>query len=215
MSKSIANAPAKGQAGFQKTHGMHGTPEYQAWNGMKHRCHNPNYGSYERYGARGIYVCDRWRDSFENFFADMGPRPSPAHSVDRVDVNGPYAPDNCRWATLRVQANNKRRTIRIAGKTIAEIAGESGLDVRTIRARYYRGDEPSRIASPEHLRRQDLDTLNKGETNGQAVLTAAKVREIRRLISSGVMQKDIAARFGVSRGAISSIHRGKNWAHLP
>jgi hypothetical protein len=208
------NHPAKGQTGFQKTHGMRGTPEYNAWNGMKHRCHNPNYGSFKRYGARGVVVCERWRSSFVNFIVDMGFRPSPDHSIERNDVNGPYSPENCRWATLAEQANNKRRTIMIDGKTITQIAAETGLDKKTIRARHYRGDDAARVQSAAHLQRQDLDTLNKGETNGQAKLTATDVLEIRRLAADGMMQKEIAARFGVGPGAVSSIVRGKNWSWL-
>lgn len=77
---------------------------------MKARCLNPNASSYPNYGGRGITVCDRWRDSFEAFFADMGPRPSPEHSIERLDVNGGYNKQNCVWGTRLQQGNNRRPT---------------------------------------------------------------------------------------------------------
>jgi hypothetical protein len=95
-------------------------PEYRAWAGMRTRCSNPSNSRWADYGGRGIRVCDRWQTSFENFRADMGPRPSAEHSLDRIDVNGNYEPDNCRWATKRQQAQNVRTNVRlvIGGKEL-------------------------------------------------------------------------------------------------
>ena len=90
------------------THGKTDSPEYVSWVGMKTRCYNPNYREYHLYGGRGVQVCRRWRDSFENFLRDMGPKPTPQHSIDRKDNDKNYEPSNCHWATPLEQTHNRR-----------------------------------------------------------------------------------------------------------
>jgi hypothetical protein len=119
------------------------TPEFQSWTSMRKRCFDKNDAAYAHYGARGITVCDKWRDDFSAFFRDMGHRPD-GTSLDRFpDGAGDYEPGNCRWATRKEQANNtssnRRMTYRGEQLTIAEIADVSGVNPSTLRTRLNRG----------------------------------------------------------------------------
>lgn len=104
------------------THRTHGdarnhqvTPEYLCWQRMKARCTNPKTAGFKWYGGRGIKICERWLHSFPNFLADMGRKPSPELSIDRIDNDGNYEPENCRWATKSQQRNNQRKVLRSGG----------------------------------------------------------------------------------------------------
>lgn len=123
---------------MNKKHGLVNSPEYKTWAMMLVRCRNKNNHAYPRYGGRGIKVCKRW-ESFENFYADVGAKPSPKHSLDRIDNNGNYEPSNCRWATMLEQGRNKRNnamlTLNGVTKCISEWADITGIKRRTIHAR--------------------------------------------------------------------------------
>lgn len=119
-------------------HGMHKAPENIIWRAMRNRCTNPNAANYARYGGRGVSVCER-RNSFENFYADMGPRPSAKHSIDRRDNSQGYSPENCYWATAKQQQNNLRNNTIISHNgrtmTISEWSKLLGIKKSTIRSR--------------------------------------------------------------------------------
>lgn len=126
--------------------GKRASPEYTAWKGMRDRCSRVTSSKFALYGGRGITVCDRWRDSFENFLADIGRRPSPRHSVDRINVDGNYEPSNCRWATQAEQCQNTRnnklskedviniRKELAGGRSQASLAKAYGVTPQTVHA---------------------------------------------------------------------------------
>lgn len=112
-----------------KTHGMTNSSEYYIWCGMKSRCFNENNKRYKNYGGRGITVCDRWRDSFENFYEDMGPRPSSIHQIDRINNDGNYEPGNCKWRTPSENCLNRRCKL---GKTGIKNITKDGISYVTV-----------------------------------------------------------------------------------
>lgn len=117
-----------------KTHGHcvrgHVSPEYRSWHHMKERCSNPKNKNYDRYGARGISVCNVW-DNFEVFLKDMGPKPEPKklYSIDRIDNNGNYMSQNCRWATQKEQVNNSSRVLN-SKKRSNKLQGNVNVDIK-------------------------------------------------------------------------------------
>lgn len=143
------------------THGCYRTVEYRAWKCMKGRCYNARADRYKHYGARGITVCTRWRNSFENFLADMGKRPSIEHSLGRKDNDGNYEPGNCRWETRIEQARNttRNRYLEIGGaiKTLYEWCRLANLCEATVRYRLNHGWPMANLLAPptsKHGRKQ-------------------------------------------------------------
>jgi hypothetical protein len=127
-------------------------PEYGIWQAMKRRCDSPTNKSYPRYGGRGIKVCDRWVRSFWAFYADMGPRPSADHQLDREDNDGNYEPDNCHWRTRNEQCRNRSTNhlelFRGEMRSLAEIAEMTGINQQTIWYRVESGLSGEELAEP-------------------------------------------------------------------
>lgn len=144
---------------------------YRAWQSAKDRCYNPNHDFYPAYGGRGIVVCDRWLESFDNFLADMGEKPTPRHSIDRINNDGNYEPTNCRWATPLEQASHTRRNRNLTfnGETLhcAEWARRTGLSRSLIEHRLESGWSTEKTLSTPRLSPKEVSgTLlaYKGET---------------------------------------------------
>lgn len=182
-----------------RNHGKTKTPEYAVWAAMKHRCMNENYFCYDDYGGRGIKVCDRWMDSFLAFLEDMGRRPSPDHSIDRIDNDGDYTPENCRWATDTEQNRNSRRTRDVTwnGKTqcLAAWAEETGIPYNVIGCRLDMGWDIERALT---------EPVNRN------ILNPEQVAEIRKRYDKGSFKNGgpaLAKEFGVS---FQTIHRIAN-----
>lgn len=192
-------------------HGLSGTPEHVVWKGMIQRCYNKSNPSYPSWGGRGIVVCERWRDSFANFLADMGPRPA-GMSIHRIDNDGNYKLSNCVWATDTIQARTKSSNVNITwdGRTmcVAAWAEEIGMDREVLYNRLcvYGWTTERAFTQPVGLREGC-----SGETNGSAKLTEADVLAIR---ADSRTQVAIAKAYGIAQTQVSRIIRRKSWKHI-
>lgn len=150
-SRSCGCLRSERSADRMRTHGRSKSAEYRSWRHMINRCTNPNVDSFPYYGGRGIRVCERWTDSFEAFFDDMGPRPSPHHTIERRDNNGNYEPANCVWATRTEQSKNRKNTIFIqVGEVrlaLAEWSRKNSIPIALIHTRIRLGWDPGRAAT--------------------------------------------------------------------
>ncbi len=155
------------------THGMSKSVEFKVWQGVHARCSNRNSDDWPHYGGRGIAVCPEWGD-FAVFYADMGARPSPDHSLDRRDNDGPYSPGNCRWATPEIQANNTSRNLLLTHlsetKTMSEWCRTLGLSYAAVQNRKMRGwSDKDALTTPVRAVREagPLTHLGKTQSIGQ------------------------------------------------
>jgi len=149
--------PPKPEPHFQ--HGMSKHKLYKIWSAMKDRCSNPRHPQYKDYGARNITVCQRWKDSFAAFFADMGDRPAPNLTLDRLDNDGNYEPGNCAWRTRSANQNNMRSNRRVTHDgltlTVTQWANRCGLSPSTLHYRLSLGwPFPKAISEPVKTRRR-------------------------------------------------------------
>lgn len=184
-------------------HGLWNHPLSGTWRSMKQRCLNPKSRAYERYGGRGIEVCERWL-SFENFVADNEHLVTPGTSLERKDNDGPYSPDNCRWATPREQSRNtsgnKHLTYLGRTQTLVEWAEEKDLPYHVLLERLYAGWSTERA----------LTTPPKS----RAILSESDVIEIRKARLIGATQKELASRFGVKPSTIKAVVLRRIWKHI-
>ncbi len=152
-----------------ETKGLRGT--YSSWLGLRHWCLNHKEHAYKDYGGRGITVCDRWRDSFQNFLDDMGVRPKDL-SIGRIDNDGNYEPGNCRWETDKQQANNTRRTIKIEGEPLVHFCERVGADAGVVRHRLKAGwDLETAMVKPLF---RPKDDIHVGDRFGRLVIVSDK-----------------------------------------
>jgi len=133
-------------------HGMTRSPEHNSWVNMRQRCLDPNSHAWDDYGGRGIRVCERWANSFLAFYEDMGPKPTPQHSIDRRENDGNYTPENCRWSTRVEQSRNTRSNLWLmvdGERMILSAAAELlGIPNQRVRGRRARGWPPERWFEP-------------------------------------------------------------------
>jgi hypothetical protein len=184
--------------GCARVRGVGRTPEYHAWWSMIDRCSRETHRSYHRYGGRGIAVCDRWIDSFDNFLSDMGPRPSSDHSIDRIDNDGDYEPANCRWATRKQQSNNRCQTILLTigneTRSVKEWSEVSPVSEDAISARLKDGwSTEDAVMTPPRRSGVSLMVTIDGSTRSASewsALSGTKSNTIRKRLRKGYSAYD-------------------------
>lgn len=176
-------------------HGLHKTTEYRIWAGIIQRCENPKDTAYSNYGGRGITVCNEWREGFLVFLKDMGERPSLQHSIERIDNEVSYCPDNCKWATREEQANNTRRNVYYdydgEQLTIPQIARKVGIPSKTLWKRIVERDWDlmKAIDTPIKTKQERTYVYSGVEMNLKEVADAAEVDYKRlhdRVVNQGI-----------------------------
>lgn len=198
-------------------------PEYRIWTSMCRRCSDPRNQGFYLYKNR-VHVCKTWERSFDQFYKDMGPRPSPKHSLDRIDNEGDYKPGNVRWATPKEQARNTSRTrfvtIRGQTKALTQWAEELGITPQSLKYRIDKGgwDIEAAVTRLGNKSQPYIDSLKskrkRGVSHYRTKLTDNMVLEIRKSYLEGETQAELARRFSVTFTAISCIVKGKTWKHL-
>ena len=139
-----------------KNKGQSSHPLYKTWEGMKTRCYNPNKANYHKYGGRGIFVCDEWKDDFFQFISDMGDKPAPHYQLDRENNDEGYNPTNCRWVEPKTNINNRRNSVSVSINnkeyTLGELSEEYHIKLMTINTRYHKGIRGKDLIKPPRKR---------------------------------------------------------------
>lgn len=180
---------------------------FNAWSSAIDRCHNPANTSFPDYGGRGIVVCERWRTSFDAFVADMGVRPADT-SLDRIDVNKGYSPDNCRWADRFVQARNKRNT-KLTKQDLVDIAAASDDGVRPEVIAMFYGVTGAYVRKLTAGRQAPVCKGVPG-----AKLTEHQVREMRTRYAAGESAQALAVVFNIQKRNAYNVVKGHTWGHV-
>lgn len=210
MSTSCGCTRADRMAAATRTHGRSKTREYKIWAGIKQRCLDPGNPSFANYGGRGITICSEWSDSFERFFADVGPAPSRKHTIERVQNNIGYRPGNVVWATRVVQANNTRRNRRltIGGETLtmSQWARRAGIAPHALLHRLSRGWDPATAVRTGPLTNT---TRVKGHRNLTHNGITRCVSEWARVVGipDGVIRARLRMGWSASRALGEPVHR--------
>lgn len=192
-------------------HKQSGTRLYGIWQGMLGRCRNPNDRRYHRYGGRGITVCEEWTAGFEAFQSWACANGYDEHlTIDRIDNDGNYEPDNCRWVDNRAQSRNRSNNVVIDGEHASDMARRLGMTTSALMGRYKIGDRGDMLTRPKGA----SSGRKRGENNTTAKITDDDAREIKRLLLKNVPQAEIARRFGVSKYLVFDIKRGRTWKHI-
>lgn len=209
----MAFLPDKLHHGYDHGHATGGkySPTYRTWLAMRDRCRPHNAVDKPYYAGKGITVCPQWED-FNVFLSDMGERPH-GKTIDRIDSNGNYEPNNCRWAGQTEQSENRSTTkiILFNGEsvTLSYLSREYKIPTTTIYTRYKNG-----IRGEALVCNKNRNYLRVGSKSASAKLSESDVVKIKQMLEDGTPSHAIAKTFGVSGPAISDIKRGVTWGHV-
>lgn len=187
-------------------HNRHRSAEYQTWSHIKRRCLNPRVPQYKDYGGRGITICDEWRESFPAFYKDMGDKPGPEFSIDRIDNEKGYSKQNCRWATRQMQARNTRRTRMIShnGKKqcLEDWASELGFSRMSLVQRLRRYSVEVALSPLRGMAFYYFRAKTFPDPPRDRVVDPAIVNEVIKLRATGMSYEKIGKQFNKNPGTI-------------